>query len=242
MERVSGKSVLSRRMVVLAVASVLAVTAASLYLAFSPPSLSGDVSERIAAIHKMTVERPRGAGGVLARAAEDDPSPEVRREAVGALGHFIEPQFRPAVVTCTTDQVADVRAMAAGTLGLYGDAEAADVLARMIADDTETRVVQAALGGLADCKAPMAIVALLETAEKNTSTEVRMVAMKSLLRKYEGKVPDGVTPDDEKRWRDLLQRWRRFDRIKDAYATAGVTLVNRPGDIIGHDHHPERRD
>ncbi len=232
-------------MVQLAIAGLLAAAAGAglyLYVAVSPPGLSGDESERIAAIHMMAVERPRGAGKVLADAAENDPSAAVRAVAVGALVHFLEPEFRPAVVKCTDDENARVRAVAAGTLGRYGDAEAADVLAEMVSDDDEEQVVLAALDALADCKAPMAIVALLEAAAKGLSDKVRMVAMRSLLRKYDGKVPDGVEPSKQRRWRDLLQRWRRFDQIKDAYAAADVELIDRPGDIIGPDRHPERRD
>jgi len=243
MAEMRNESVLKNRTVQLVTAGLLAVTAVCLYVGrSSPPTLSGDPSERIAAIYRMAVERPRGAGKVLARAAESDPSAAVRQAAVGALVHFLEPEFRAAVVKCTGDENARVRAVAAGTLGRYGDGEAADVLAEMVARDGEEQVVLAALNGLADCEAPMAIVALLETAEKGHSDKVRMVAMRSLLRKYEGKVPDNVEPDDPKRWPDLLQRWRRFDQIKNAYAAARVELIDRPGDIIGGDRHPERRD
>ena len=223
-------------------AAVLVVTAGSLYVAVSPPSLSGDPSERIAAIHQMAVDRPRGAGKVLADAAENDPSAKVRGAAVGVLGYFIEPEFRAVVVKCTGDTDAHVRAMAAGTLGLYRDAEAADVLNKMVSSDSEEPVVLAALDALADCEVPIAIVALLEAGAKGNTAEVKMVAMRSLLRKYEGKVPDSVAPDNQRRWKDLLQRWRRFDQIKDAYAKAGVELIDRPGDIIGREHHPDRRD
>jgi len=242
MARMANKSVLNKRMALLAGAALLAATAAVLYVAIAPPRLSGTPSERVAAIHKMAVDRPRGAGPVLADAAENDPSAEVRGAAVGALSYFLEPEFRAAVVKCTADADARVRAVAAGTLGLYYDAEAADVLADMVAGEDEEQVVLAALDALAACDAPMAIVALLEAGAKGRGDEVRMVAMRSLLRKYEGKVPDKVSPSDERKWRDLLQRWRRFDKIKDAYAAAGVELIDRPGDIIGRDHHPDRHD
>ena len=236
----------SRRMVLLVgAAAALVAAVAVIYAVLSPVEVSGDTpAERIASIHEITVRRPRGAGNALARAAADDPSPAVRAEALAALSQFLEPEHRSVVEKGTTDSDVRVRIIAVEVLGVFDDKAAAEALAEVVArgPDEDERVIHAALRGLVSCHDPIAVVTLFEIASEGNSREVKLVAMKSLLRKYNGTPPKGADPKNQAVWRDLAQRWRRSFPIKDAYAAAGVELIDRPQDIIGHDYHPERRE
>lgn len=234
---------ISGKVVGVAAAALVGVAAVAGYLVFGRAEVSGgDPPERIAAIHEIAAERPWGAGKALAQAAANDPSPQVRREAIAGLSHFLAPEHRAAVEKGTTDSDARVRAIAADTLGLYRDKAATDVLVQLIETDRDEQVVQAALRGVVRCNDPRAIVMLLETADKGSSRAVKMVAMKGLLRWFRGRIPKDRDPRDKPRWRDLIQRWKGDSRVRAAYAAAGVELVQRPQDRIGKDWHPERRD
>lgn len=231
------------KQVMLAAGAVVAIGAAAAYSIFLDEAeiLGETPAERIAAIREMTVSRPRGAGKVLARVAINDSAPEVRAEAVGALGHFLAPEHRPAVVTCTADSEAHVRAVAAGTLGRFGDAEATDVLVTLAETDPDEQVSHAALRALVACETPRAIVTLLEMSRYGGSKSTKITAMKALLAKFNGRLYEGRDdPDNPAQWRALVQRWKRLGPIRDAYAKAGVPLRERPIDA-GHDFHPERR-
>lgn len=223
----------------LAAAAVVAAAAWAIRLSFGQADVSGeDPAERIAAIHEMTAKRPSGAGKALARAAADDPSPLVRGDAMGGLSHFLAPEHRAVVEKGTKDSDGRVRAIAADTLGLFGDKAAADVLVKVIETDQDEQVVQAALRGIVRCDDPRAIVMLLETAANGSSSAVKMVAMKGLLRKFGAKIPENRDPDKNASWLDLIQRWKRSIRVRDAYAAAGARLVDRPQDVIGKPCHP----
>ena len=177
----------------------------------------------------------------MARAAVDDPAPEVRAEAVGALSHFLAPEHRGAVETCTADSEARVRAVAAETMGQFGDKAATGVLVKLAETDPAEQVARAALRGLVGCDDPRAIVTLLEMAGRGGSRLTKITAMQSLLAKYKGRLLlERDDPDNAERWRALIERFKRMTIIKDAYAAAGVELRSRPADA-GPDRHPERR-
>lgn len=237
----SGRKTSNRAqwVVTLSLTAVLAAVAG--YYALRPPEVTGgDPPERIDTIREITANRPSGAGKALAKAATDS-SPQVRREAMAGLGHFLEPEHRVVVEKGTTDPDTRVRAIAANTLGVYGDRSAAVVLVKLIETDKEEQVVQAALRGLVKCDDNKAIVALLEAADKGSSRDVKMVAMKGLLRKFGARLSKRRDPDKEASWRDLIQRWKRYKRVRDAYAAERMPLNDRPQDLIGPDYHPERR-
>ncbi len=224
---------------IVAVCLTVALAAVAGYYALRPAEVTGDdPPDRIAAIREITVNRPVGAGKALAQAATDS-SPQVRREALAGLSYFPADEHRAVVEKGTTDPDTRVRAIAANTLGVYGDESAANVLAKLIETDREEQVVQAALRGLVKCDDPRAIVALLETAaDEGKSRAVKIVAMKGLLRKFNAKPPKKSDPDKEASWRDLIQRWKRYKPVREAYATAGARLVDRPQDIIARPCYP----
>jgi HEAT repeat protein len=197
--------------------------------------------ERVTAVNRVAARRPRGAARALARAVEDR-SPEVRRAAMAGLAHVLEPEHRPVVEKGTRDSDGKVRALAADTLGVYGDHEAADVLVRLIENDPEPQVRIAAIRGLAKCKDPRSIAILLETADKGPSTSIKLEAMRFLSWKFKANVRVMRDPRNQASWRDLIQRWKWDLRVRDAYAAAGVPLIDRPQDILGKDWHPARRD
>ena len=222
---------------ILAAAALVAAMIVAGHFAFTQAEVSGEnPSERVAAIHQIAVKRPPGAGKALARAAADDPSALVRGEAMAGLSHFLAPEHRAAVEKGTKDTDGRVRAVAASTLGMFGDKAAADVLVELIKTDEDEQVVQGALRGIFRCDDPRAVVMLLKTAEKGGSSDVKMVAMKGLLRWYGGRVPEKRDPDKKASWRDLIQRWKQDGRVRAAYAAAGARLVDQPQDIIGKEH------
>lgn len=219
------------------------VAAAAGYYGFRPATVpGGDPPERITAIRQIAAKRPTGAAKALAEAASDA-SPQVRREALAGLSHFPEPEHRAIVEKGTRDPDRRVRAIAANTLGAaFGDKPATTVLVKLVETDRDEQVILASLRGLVRCDDPRAIVTLLETAADETrSRAVQMVAMKALLRKFGAGLSKKRDPDKKASWRDLIQRWKGYRRVRDAYAAAGVRLVDRPQDIIGKDYHPERK-
>ena len=227
----------------LALAALVVAAALGAYCVFGRADISGEKpSERIAAIHEITAERPWRTAEVLAEAAENDPSPQVRAEAIAGLSRVLAPEHRGVVEKGTTDPDARIRAISADVLGGYRDKPAADVLARLIKTDKDEEVVEGALRGLARCDDPKSIVWLLETAaDESRSGAVKLVAMKGLLRKFGARLPDDRDPEDEPGWRDLIQRWKRHPIIRNAYAAVPeVQLVDHPEHLIGTDHHKDR--
>ena len=85
----------------------------------SPDVSSSDPSQRIAAIHQVTVNGSPDAGETLARVAANDSSPKVRREAMAGLSHFLKPAHREIIRKGTKDADAGVREIAADTLSAY---------------------------------------------------------------------------------------------------------------------------
>jgi len=237
MSGISGKAVAA-----VVVAVVLIVLIAVRYLpAGSPDVSSGDPSQRIEAIREIAVDRPSDAGKTLARAADSDPSPKVRREALAGLSHFLKPEHREVVRKSTKDPDAGVRAIAVDVMGLYADKAATADLIEIVKKEPEENVLQSALRGLVRCDDPKAIVALLDRAEHGATREIKLIAMKGLLRKLGVRMSRDRDPKDGPGWRDLIQRWKQSRRIRKAYTAAGAKLVNRPQDILGKDWHPERR-
>ena len=237
MSEISGKAVWG-----IVAAVILIVLIAVRYLTGGSPDVSsGDPSQRIAAIREIAVNRFAGAGETLAGAAASDPSPKVRREALAGLSHFLKPAHRELIRKSTKDPDAGVRAIAADTLGLYADKAATADLIEIVKKEPEENVRQAALRGLVRCDDPNAIVALLDRAEHGASRETKLIAMKGLLRKLGARMSRDRDPSDGPNWRDLIQRWKRSWRIREAYTAADKRLVSRPQDIIGKDYHPERR-
>ena len=197
--------------------------------------------ERVASVCRIARNRPPGARRALARAAADG-NPAVRRAAMAGLSHVLEAEDRAVFEKGTRDPDGRVRAIAADTLGLFRDGAAADVLVKLIESDPSEEVRAAAVRGLARCDDPRSIVVLLETADKDNSGNIKLVAMKGLLRKFAGRKADRRDPSDEAGWRDLIQRWKWDERVRNAYAAAGVPLIDRPKDIIGKVWHPERHE
>jgi HEAT repeat protein len=221
------------RFVLLAILLVLTAVVAARRLLHGRSKVSGEnPSERAAAVYEIAVRRPAGAAAELARVTRDA-SKEVRVGAIAALAHVLRPDHRPLVVKGTADPDPHIRAVAAGTLSVYGDTAAADVLIRMIEADPDEHVVKEALRGVARCKDdPRAIVALMGKAEHGRSNAVKMAAMNGLLRLIGGRVSRKRHPEDEVSWRDLIQGWKTQGPVTEAYAAAGVPLIQRPQDRI----------
>jgi len=226
---------------VLAGALVCAGLVAIAMFAAARAEVSGESpDERLASVRSIAARRPSGAADALARAAANDTSARVREAALAGLTHCLEPKHRSVVEDGTRDADAGVRAIAADTLGLYADSPSADVLIKLIQNDPDERVRLAACRGLARCDDPRSIVVLLETADKSKRKGIRLQAMKSLLVKFKGKLSEKRDPGNEAVWRDLVQRFKWDQRVRDAYSAAGARLVDRPQDILGKDWHPER--
>jgi len=242
MAEISGKVVAGLLAAVVLVVAVVVIT----HLASGKADVSGEnPPDRIAAIHEITVKRPSEAGRVLAKAATSDPSPEVREAAMAGLTHFLAPEHRSVVEKGMADSDVRVRAIAADTLGLFRDRKAANMLIDLVNDKKQDeRVCRAALRGMVRCNEPKTVVTLLKTAENGSSPEVKLVAMKALLRKFGMRISPERDPSkdhNDGNWRDLIQRWKQSRRVRQAYADANEPLVDRPQDLIGKDWHPERR-
>ena len=241
MSGVSGKTVWGAAAAVV----IIAVVAAGFLTGGSPDVSSGDASQRIAAIHEVAANGSPDAGDTLARAAVADPSPKVRREALAGMTHFLRVEHREVIRKSTKDADAGVRAIAADTLGQYAkkynDKTATADLIEIVKKEPEENVRQAALRGLARCDDPRSIVTLLDRAEHGATREIKLVAMKGLLRKLGVRMSRARDPKDRPGWRDLIQRWKQSRRVVAAYTAAGVRLVSRPQDLLGKDWHPERR-
>ncbi len=197
--------------------------------------------ERIASICRIAADRPPRAGAALARAAVEETDAEVRRAAAVALGQFLCPECRSAVERAASDASARVRQAGAETLSLYRDGRAADVLVKLAGSDGDVGVRLAALRGLGRCDDPRSFVVLLDVAERGDTMEMQRQAMRALAGKVGARLDGRRDPRNPPGWRDLLQRFRRIEVVRKAHAELGVPLVDRPGDLLGPDRHPERR-
>ena len=224
-----------------AVVILVVVIAVRFFTGGSPDISSGNASQRISAIHEIAVSGSADAGEMLARAAADDPSPKVRCEALAGLSHYLKPAHRELIRKSTKDADPGVRAVAADTLGLYADKSATADLVAIVKTEPEENVRQAALRGLVRCDDPKSIVTLMDRAEHGAGREIKMIAMKGLLKKLGVRISRERDPSDGPGWRDLIQRWKWDRRIRKAYAAANERLVHRPQDRLGKDYHPERR-
>ena len=199
-----------------------------------------DADGRVKAVQRIVSNRPPGARTALVKAARSDTAAQVREAAFAGLTHFKQDADRPLFEEGTRDKDPRVRSVAADTLGTYNDAQATSTLINLVKSDPSDRVRMAALRGLARCEDPRAVVCILETAEKDEDSGIRLQAMKALLTKFKANIRVTRDPRNEAAWRDLIQRFKWDQRIRDAYAAAGVQLVDRPQDILGKDWHPER--
>ncbi|MBT3201127.1 MAG: HEAT repeat domain-containing protein [Phycisphaerales bacterium] len=225
-----------------AVAAVLLLVVIINWFSSGSPSMStGDEAQRLASIGDIVVDGGSSAGDALAKVAKSDPSPKVRRKALAGMSHFLTPLHRQTVQECVKDPDPAVREVAVDILGLYRDKQASDELVKIVKNEPEEKVQQAACRGLERCDDPMAIVALMEQAEKGATMDLKRVAMKCLLSKLGVRISRDRNPKDDRGWRDLIQRWKMSRRVQDAYSRANVRLVSKPQDFMGKDWHPERR-
>jgi len=212
----------------------VAAVAIIMFISGRPDVTGGTPQQRAKAVIRIASERPAGARSALATAAEDE-SPLVRKTALVGLTQMLKPkEDRPVIEKAIRDDDAGVRAIAAETLGQFNDALATGELIRLLEDQNETEEVQmAALRGLVNCDDPRAIVAMVEVASRpDAPLEVRRQSLRSALRKSGGRLLPGRDPTNDRLWRDLIQRFKNDQRVRRAYAAAGVTLVDHPDDIV----------
>jgi len=193
---------------------------------------AGTPQQRAEAVQQIAARQSSRAVEVLAAAAINDPSPTVRRTAMAGMARHADPEHRQVFERGVRDSDASVRAIAADDLGAYGDQQTVEVLIGLVHDDPDDQVRLAALRGLAECDDPRAIVVLLQTGESGRTAALKLQAMKSLLRKFHGKLSPGRVPDDEPVWRDLIQRYKMVAPVQRAFAAAGVPLDSRPRDLM----------
>jgi len=222
--------------IILAGAGILAVV---LWSTSGADVTGGTEQDRAAAVVRIACQRPLGARNSLSTAAQDE-SPMVRRAAIVGLTQMMAPQDRPVIEKAVRDKDVTVRAVAAESLGKFNDAPATGELIRLLETDPDASVRIAALRGLVDCDDPRAIVAMVETAGKDASYEIKLQAAKSALRKAGGRLLPGRNPGDDVLWRDQIQRMKSDQRIRRAYVAAGVPLIDHPDDIVKRDLHGER--
>ena len=223
--------------IILAGAGVLAVV---LWSTGRPDVTSGSEQDRAAAVARIAGQRPLGARDSLSTAAQDE-SPMVRKAAIVGLTQMMDAQDRPVIERAVQDKDAGVRAVAAESLGQFNDAPSTGELIRLLETDPDESVRIAALRGLVDCEDPRAIVAMVETAGKDASYEIKLQAGRTALRKAGGRLLPDRNPGDDVLWRDQIQRMKNDQRIRRAYAAAGVPLIDHPEDMVKRDLHGERQ-
>jgi HEAT repeat protein len=233
--------------IILASAGVLAVV---LWSTGRPDVTSGSEQDRAAAVIRIASQRPLGARDSLSTAAQDE-SPIVRRAAIVGLTQMMAAEDRPVIEKdhpviekdrmviekAVRDKDSIVRAVAAESLGKFNDAPATGELIRLLETDPDASVRIAALRGLVDCDDPRAIVAMVETASKDASYEIRLQAGRSALRKAGGRLLPDRKPENDALWRELIQVIKNDQRIRRAYAAAGVPLIDHPDDAVTRSHH-----
>jgi hypothetical protein len=223
--------------IILAGTGILAVV---LWSTGRPDVTSGSEQDRAAAVARIAGQHPLGARDSLSTAAQDE-SPMVRKAAIVGLTQMMDAQDRPVIERAVQDKDAGVRAVAAESLGQFNDAPSTGELIRLLETDPDESVRIAALRGLVDCDDPRAIVAMVETAGKDASYEIKLQAGRSALRKAGGRLLPGRNPGDDVLWRDQIQRMKNDQRIRRAYAAAGVPLIDHPEDMVKRDLHGERQ-
>lgn len=137
--------------------------------------------ERIESISRLAAEQAPGAGKAIAGAASDDRDARVRCVALMALRKYARPETRGAIEQGTRDDVSKVRAAAAGTLGMYADAQAVERLGELLASDHADEVRLAAARGLARCNSRKADDLLVSAMRGNSSPVVQKRALTLLL-------------------------------------------------------------
>ncbi|HUS47530.1 MAG TPA: HEAT repeat domain-containing protein [Phycisphaerae bacterium] len=200
--------------------------------------------ERIGSIRRLAEEKPRGAGQALAEEAVSAADPSVRHSALVALGRFVEPRHRAAVEQGTRDASPEVRAAAAATLGLYGDAPAADRLGEMATSDPELKVRIGAVRGLGRNKCSKATAWLVRSAEKENDDKVQFHALIELCEKF-GTRYIGPEPSKAKDWKReataLVEFLKGNPKVQEAYHEASWPLELRP-EYFRDEHERHSRD
>ncbi len=228
-----------------AVATVLvAAAAASLFAVFGcSAKVSGKTAtDRKAAVCDIADKKPAGAVEALILTAGQDTEADVRQAAVVGLGRFDSPEAcneaeraeaRKAVERALTDKSSQVRAAAAGTLGLFGDPAAADKLGALAASQATLAERKASVLGLARCESERSIVWLLETAEHTADDSVKLAALRELYKKL-GMRYVGAGPGNQRQWLDSVELTKDFPQVKQAYIQTGRTLERHPENLRTH--------
>jgi hypothetical protein len=225
-------------------AVIVAAAGASLYALFgNSAEVSGKTpSDRVESICLLADKRADGAVAALVRSAEDDQEPVVRQAAVVALGRFNtaeacdeaeRAEARKAVERALRDKSSEVRAAAAGTLGLFGDTAAADKLGALAASRAPLSERKASVLGLARCESERSVMWLLEMAEKAEDETVKLAAIRELYKKL-GMRYLGTGPANQKRWLHYVELTKDFPQVKQAYLQAGRTLERHPENLHTH--------
>jgi len=209
------------------VAAILAVCVAGCASKSDSGPAKQDQASRIAA---MADQRPSDGGAELVKAL-GDADPSVRKAAAFALSSCLTEENRPALIQATRDSQGEVRASAVGTLSLYNDKQAAQRLGEILAGDADETVKAFAASGLGMNQSPEAVVALMESAEKNPSLATRRRAMKYVMARFGLKFWREVDPLSRD-WAGLVENLKSQKRIQDAYAACNVLLEHRPQDTL----------
>jgi HEAT repeat protein len=190
-------------------------------LAWSRAKVTGGTpAERIAAICRLADEQPAGAREAIIVAAQSDPDATVRQAAFGALGRFLGPDIRPLVESGTASPDAPVRAGAARTLGLYGDAAAARRLGQMLSDDPDAGARLAATRALAGVKPAAAMAALVKCVEFDADPAVRREAALAIYAKMQIRLYEVPDPTDKRKWAGLVGQVKSFKEVRRALEEA----------------------
>ena len=230
---------------VFVLALVVAVAAGAVSWYASRAKITGStLEERVASVCRLAADRPHGWTGALAEAAMDaNEPPELRRAALAGLTGVKDGKVRQAFEQGLSNEDAQLRAIAAGGVGAFGDKPAADALVALMDGDKDAGVRHAAMAGLARCDDPRGIVSLLQRAEdRGKPAPDRLAAMTALAGRLLATLGADHRPENTAKWANLVQRLKRMHIVQKAFADAGVALVQRPQDIIGPDAHPERGD
>jgi hypothetical protein len=217
--------------VVLSAVRVVLVAAAAAWL----PAMSGcsakvsgkTASDRKAAVCDIAEKQPTGAVEALILTAREDQDADVRQTAVVGLGRFKSPEARQAVERALADPSSNVRAAAAGTLGLFGDQAAADKLGALAASQAPLAERKASVMGLARCESQRSIMWLLDTAENTADPEVQLAAIRELFKKL-GMRYLGGGPTNQGLSLEYIEMTKDFPQVQQAYLQAGRTLERHP--------------
>ena len=190
-------------------------------------------SDRKAAVCDIADKQPSGAVEALVVTAGQDREAEVRQAAVVGLGRFDCPEARQAVERALADPSPNVRAAAAGTLGLFGDQAAADRLGALAASKAPIDERKASVLGLARCESQRSVMWLLETAEKAADPELQLAAIRALYKKL-GMRYVGPGPTNMTRWLDNIELTKLYPQVQRAYLQAGRPLERHPENLRVH--------